>query len=120
MTDTATRQHHSINYIELPLGDADATKTFYNQVFGWDFLDYGPDYLGFTGAAVDGGFNRLANAAPAGNGVLVVLYSNNLEATLAAVRGAGATILQEPYDFPGGRRFHFVDPNGSELAVWTE
>jgi predicted enzyme related to lactoylglutathione lyase len=112
------RQHHSINYIELPLEDVEATKAFYGKVFGWTFHDYGPDYQSFSGAAVDGGFNREAAAAP--GGVLVILYSNDLEATFKAVREAGAKILKEPYNFPGGRRFHFIDPNGAELAVWTE
>ncbi len=113
-------QHHSINYIELPLKDVEATKAFYTAAFDWSFIDYGPDYQSFTGAAVDGGFNRQATASAPGAGVLVVLYSHNLEATLQAVRDAGATILKDIYSFPGGRRFHFVDPNGSELAVWSE
>jgi len=116
----ANHTHHSINYIELPLRDVEATKAFYANVFGWTFHDYGPDYQSFSGAGVDGGFNREAEITPPGSGVLVVLYSSTLEETLAAVRGAGAKILQEPYSFPGGRRFHFIDPNGVELAVWSE
>ena len=119
MTES-TRQHHSINYIELPLEDVEATKAFYGKAFGWTFHDYGPDYQSFSGAAVDGGFNRQATASAPSCGVLVVLYSNNLEATLNAVRNADAQILKEPYSFPGGRRFHFIDPNGSEIAVWTD
>lgn len=114
------RQHHSINYIEFPLADVDATKAFYGQAFGWSFQDYGPDYVSFTGAAVDGGFNREAAASTTGSGVLVVLYSADLQATLQAVRDAGAPISREPFSFPGGRRFHFIDPNGSEVAVWSE
>lgn len=113
-------QHHSINYIELPLRDIDATKAFYANVFGWSFHDYGPDYQSFSGAGVDGGFNREAGISAPGSGVLVVLYSRDLAATLEAVRNTGAQILQEPYSFPGGRRFHFIDPNGVELAVWSE
>jgi predicted enzyme related to lactoylglutathione lyase len=115
-----TRQHHSINYVEFPLTDADATKAFYAQVFGWSFQDWGPDYLSFAGAAVDGGFNREAKAAPEGNGVLIVLYSSDLAATRDAVADAGGRITKDIYEFPGGRRFHFIDPNGSELAVWSE
>ena len=114
------RQHHSINYIELPLKDVEATKAFYSRAFGWRFIDYGPDYQSFSGAAVDGGFNRGAAASAPGSGVLVVLYSDDLEATLQAVRDAGGTVLKDIYSFPGGRRFHFADPNGSELAVWSE
>ncbi|MGE0530189.1 MAG: VOC family protein [Hyphomonadaceae bacterium] len=117
MTDAP--QHHSINYIELPLKDVEATKAFYSRVFGWSFQDYGPDYQSFTGAAVDGGFSAEAVASAPGNGTLVVLYSSDLEATLKAVREAGAPISKEPFSFPGGRRFHFIDPNGNDLAVWT-
>jgi predicted enzyme related to lactoylglutathione lyase len=114
------RQHHSINYIELPLAEVDATKAFYSQAFGWSFQDYGPGYVAFSGAAVDGGFNAEATASPEGNGVLVVLYSNDLEATRDTVAAAGARISKDIYSFPGGRRFHFIDPNGNELAVWSE
>jgi predicted enzyme related to lactoylglutathione lyase len=114
------RSHNSIDYIELPLTNAAGTKRFYADVFGWVFQDWGPDYLGFSGAAVDGGFNGEASPAAEGQGVLLVLYSNDIEATLQAVRTAGGRISKEIFEFPGGRRFHFVDPNGSELAVWTE
>jgi predicted enzyme related to lactoylglutathione lyase len=113
-------QHHSINYIELPLTDVEATKTFYGNVFGWTFHDYGPDYQSFSGAAVDGGFNRQAKASAPVVGVLVVLYSSDLDATLKATQDAGAKILKAPSSFPGGRRFHFIDPNNTEIAVWTE
>ncbi len=116
----STHQHHSINYIEFPLRDSEATKAFYASVFGWSFQDYGPDYIAFAGAGVDGGFDRHASLGAPGSGVLVVLYSDDLEATRAVVQGAGATISKEIFSFPGGRRFHFVDPNGVELAVWSE
>jgi predicted enzyme related to lactoylglutathione lyase len=118
MTEDA--RHHSINYVELPLNDVEATKAFYGQAFGWSFQDYGPNYVAFSGAVVDGGFNAEATVAAAGNGVLVVLYSNDIEATHNAVTAAGGRILRETYAFPGGRRFHFIDPNGNEIAVWTE
>lgn len=110
----------TINYIELPLVDVAATKAFYETVFGWGFTDYGPDYVAFDGAGVDGGFNRENAVTPAGSGTIVVLYADDLEATAARVRGAGATVHRDIYAFPGGRRFHFTDPNGSELAVWSE
>ena len=114
-----TRRPHGIDYIELPMTDLEATKSFYTQAFGWSFHDYGPDYQSFSGAGVDGGFTRHAAVAAAGTGVLVVLYSSALEQTLEAVRTAGAMILKEPFSFPGGRRFHFRDPNGNEIAVWS-
>ncbi len=69
---------------------------------------------------MDGGFARHATAAAPGTGVLVVLYSSALEATLGAIKAAGAEIVKEPFNFPGGRRFHFRDPNGNEIAVWSE
>lgn len=110
----------TINYIEFPLINAAETKRFYNAVFGWDFQEWGPRYLSIVGAGIDGGFNG-EDATPVERpGALVVLYTGDLEATLAAVKAAGAKILRDVYAFPGGRRFHFADPNGNELAVWAE
>ncbi len=110
----------SINYIELPLKDAAATKAFYGSLFGWEFTDWGPDYISFDGAGIDGGFNGVDGVKPASPGILVVLYADDLENTLDAISAAGGTISQQIYAFPGGRRFHFQDPNGNELAVWSE
>lgn len=107
-----------IDYIEFPATDIEATKSFYEEVFGWQFTDYGPDYVSFEGAGVDGGFTRQAMVSP--DGVLVVLYSSDLEAALAAVERAGAEIVDPIFSFPGGRRFHFLDPNGNRVAVWSE
>ena len=109
-----------INYIELPLADAAATKAFYGDVFGWNFTDWGPDYVSFAGAGVDGGFNGVDGVTAAAPGVLVVLYADDLEQTVTAVEAAGGTIVKPVYSFPGGRRFHFRDPSGNELAVWSE
>lgn len=115
-----TNTDKTINYIEFPLIDAAATKRFYATVFGWTFQDWGPNYVSFAGAGVEGGFNGEAGTPVNSPGVLVVLYAHDLEATFQAVKDAGATILRDTYAFPGGRRFHFADPNGNELAVWTE
>ena len=112
--------NHSINYIEFPLTDVTATKQFYGTVFGWSFQDFGPDYIGFSGAGLNGGFNRENNAVADGQGVLVVLFAADLEATERKVRDGGGQIIRNIYAFPGGRRFHFKDPNGNELAVWAE
>ena len=113
-----------INYIELPAGDMAATQSFYRDVFGWKFTDYGPEYASFSAAeaGVDGGFRSDGAVRPAdtGSGVLVVLYVTDLEATQERVRSAGARILKPIFSFPGGRRFHFRDPSGNELAVWSE
>jgi hypothetical protein len=110
----------SINYIEFPLLDAEATKRFYGSLFGWQFQDWGPNYVSFNGAGVEGGFNGEAGTPVNAPGVLVVLYARDLPAMLEAIRQAGGKILRDIYPFPGGRRFHFADPNGNELAIWTE
>jgi len=110
----------TINYIEFPLVDANATKAFYGAVFGWVFQDWGPTYISFSGAAVEGGFNGESGVAATAPGVLVVLYGNDLEALQSAVEAAGAEVVRPIYAFPGGRRFHFRDPNGNELAIWSE
>jgi predicted enzyme related to lactoylglutathione lyase len=110
--------HHSINYLELPATDLHATKQFYGSVFGWTFTDWGPDYVSFDGAGLGGGFRGDGKVmAP---GVLPVLYSTGLETTRDAIVAAGGKIIQPIFSFPGGRRFHFCDPNGNELAVWSE
>jgi predicted enzyme related to lactoylglutathione lyase len=115
-----THQDKTINYIELPLADGAKTKAFYGDAFGWTFIDYGPDYMSFQGAGIDGGFNGEASAAAEGVGTLTVLYAADLEATRDAVDKAGGIITKPIFSFPGGRRFHFLDPNGNELAVWSE
>lgn len=113
-----------INYIEMPAGDMAAAQRFYRDVFGWDFTDYGPEYASFSAkqAGVDGGLRAdgQVSAAPANTGVLVVLYANDLEATLARAQHAAAQIVKPIFSFPGGRRFHFRDPSGNELAVWSD
>ena len=106
-----------IDYVEFPGGDLIVTKRFYAEAFGWAFTDYGPSYAAFD-EGLDGGFN--ADAADQARAPLVILYADDLEAAAARVRAAGGEIVRPPYDFPGGRRFHFRDPSGNELAVWTE
>jgi predicted enzyme related to lactoylglutathione lyase len=119
------QEHHlKIDYIEFPATDIDATKRFYGQVFGWNFQDYGPDYTSFHDGRLAGGFNKGAQPAAAGGektiGPLIVIYAASLEGAYADVTSAGAKIVREIFGFPGGRRFHFADPNGNELAVWSE
>lgn len=111
---------NTIDYIEFPLSDVDATKRFYAAVFGWTFQDWGPDYLGFSGAGIDGGFNRELKPANEGSGAMVVLYSDALEARIDAIESAGGRISRPIYGFPGGERFHFIDPNGNEVLVWRQ
>jgi predicted enzyme related to lactoylglutathione lyase len=115
-----SHKNSSINYIEFPLTKIDATKVFYNKVFNWVLTDWGPNYISFDGAGVEGGFNGFDDAQVSGPGVLVVLYAENLSQKAKEVTDAGGDIIKPIYDFPGGKRFHFLDPNGNELAVWSE
>jgi predicted enzyme related to lactoylglutathione lyase len=107
-----------IDYIEFPATDIVKPKTFYQNVFGWKFTDYGPDYTSFEDGRIAGGFTTGAKVA--NGGVLVVLYSADLPGIEKKVRQAGGTISKEAFDFPSGRRFHFKDPSGNELAIWSE
>ena len=113
--------HEKINYVELPAKDLEATKAFFQAVFGWSFVDYGPEYTSFSDQGLDGGFFKsdLASSTQTG-GALIVFYSNQLETTLAKVEKAGGSIVRPIFSFPGGRRFHFTEPSGNEFAVWSE
>ncbi len=114
-------KHNTINYLELPAHNFNKTKRFFKQVFGWQFVDYGPDYMAFENAGIDGGFYRSSLSSRTESGsVLIVFYSSNLTETLSHVEAAGGMIVKPIFSFPGGRRFHFQDPNGNELAVWSE
>ena len=113
--------HEKINYIEFPAFDLAVSKTFFIKAFGWSFLDYGPEYTSFSDSGIAGGFYKAELSARTETGsALIVLYSNDLERTLSKVVDAGGTILKQIYAFPGGRRFHFSEPSGNELAVWSE
>ncbi|WP_372974184.1 VOC family protein [Muriicola sp.] len=111
-------KNNHIDYIEFQAADLEGIKAFYNKLFGWTFTDYGPDYVSFTGSGVDGGFRRTDD--PVVNGVLVVLYHADLEGLKMEIIEAGGTLVKDIFSFPGGRRFHFLDPGGNELAVWSE
>jgi uncharacterized protein len=111
------RKDGKIDYVELPAGDLPAAKSFYTKAFGWSFTDYGPGYAAMN-EGLDGGFN--ADPADQAKAPLVILYARDLEAMEAKVRGVGGTIVRPIFKFPGGRRFHFRDPSGNELAVWSE
>ena len=112
---------HAISYVEFGVTDLAATRAFYEAAFGWEFNDYGPTYSGIRspdGEGEIGGLNP--GATPSGDGPLVLLFSEDLDATVEAVRGSGGTIAAGPYDFPGGRRFEFIDPSGNRLGVYAE
>ncbi len=110
-----------ITYVEFPAKDIPATKAFFQKVFGWQFKDYGPDYTAFVKQGLDGGFYKSGMRSSREHGAaLVVLYSNDLEATQQKVEHAGGVISTPVFAFPGGRRFHFLEPSGNELAVWSD
>lgn len=111
--------HHGIDYIEFAVTDMAESKRFYEAAFDWKFNDYGPTYAGIQKPGGEAGGLRLESEVSTG-GPLVVLYSTDLDMTLTRVREAGGKIVKETFDFPGGRRFHFEDPSGNELAVYSE
>lgn len=115
---TPAAQDRRIDYIEFPVTDLVAAKRFYAAVFGWKFEDYGPEYASFHDGRLSGGF-RLETQIVRG-GPLLVLYATDLAAVEGQVKRAGGRIVRETFAFPGGRRFHFTDPSGNELAVWTD
>ncbi|MGW0179971.1 VOC family protein [Nocardia sp. NPDC003345] len=122
MSETSAHTHHGIDYIELTVTDLEAAKHFYASAFGWAFNDYGPGYAGFRrfdGSPGEAGGLALGTEVHTG-GPLVVLYSEDLDASVRAVGAAGGTVTEGPFDFPGGRRFHFTDPSGNRLGVWSE
>ncbi|WP_118857392.1 VOC family protein [Sphingomonas mesophila] len=107
-----------IDYVELPSATAhELTRAFYGKAFGWEFIDYGPDYSATGNGVTDVGLS--GDPAEALSAPLPVIRVDDLEAAFAAVTGAGGTIARPIFAFPGGRRFHFIDPGGNELAVWA-
>ncbi|MCP4609523.1 MAG: VOC family protein [Planctomycetes bacterium] len=111
-------QDKRIDYIEFATTDIMESKRFYSSVFGWKFTDYGPDYSGFEDGRMNGGFcvvDSLDSGSP-----LIVLYSKDLGSMEADITKGGGTIVKATFAFPGGRRFHFSDPSGNILAVWSD
>lgn len=107
-----------IDYIEFSVKSVSDAKRFYGSAFGWRFEDYGPDYASFSDGRLNGGF-QTATEVRAG-GPLVVIYASDLETMERRVTQAGGTIVRPIFSFPGGRRFHFTDPSGNELSVWSD
>ena len=112
----STNNH--IDYVEFKAADLPVIKSFYSAAFGWDFTDYGPSYTAFSSSGLFGGFEE--STEPVVNGALVVLYHEQLEACEQRVIEAGGAVVQPIFSFPGGRRFHFKDPAGNVLAVWSD
>lgn len=109
--------NEQIQYIEFLSLDFKAIEKFYQTIFGWEFVDYGPEYLAFTGENVDGGF---AVGEPKRGSILVIIYSEDLKKTREKVLVAGGEITKDIFSFPGGSRFQFLDIDGNELAVWSD
>ena len=114
--------NHRIDYVEFSVGDIARSRRFYGEAFGWSFKDYGPGYCEFSDGRLTGGFALAGKGNPASNagGPLVVLYASDLAETQRRLESVDATIVKPPYSFPGGHRFHFADPDGYELAVWSD
>jgi uncharacterized protein len=110
------RGRGQIDYVELPGGSLEETKRFYGAAFGWRFVDYGPTYVAVEGAGLDAGFQ--ADGAESSGKPLVILYAEDLETMQGEVEAAGGEVVRPIFSFPGGRRFHFRDPAGNEMAVW--
>ena len=113
--------HEKINYLELPAKDLLANKRFYQDTFDWQFVDYGDEYCAFNDGVISGGFYQAdIHSSYEQGGALIVLYSKHLEESAAKVLNNKGIIVKPIFTFPGGRRFHFTDPNGNELAVWSD
>jgi predicted enzyme related to lactoylglutathione lyase len=111
-------ENNHIDYIEFKAKDLEIIKDFYTKLFGWKFTDYGPTYCSFSESGIAGGFEK--SESTISNGALIVLYHEDLEALKPKVIQTGGSISKDIFSFPGGRRFHFKDPSGNELAVWSD
>jgi hypothetical protein len=121
---------HPIDYVEFSTNDLSASKKFFREAFDWKFVDYGTDYSAFNTGQMRGGFFSAASSSPASaspsvpasspNNPLIVLQSDDLNASVELVVKFGATISKPILAFPGGERFHFLEPGGNELAIWRE
>ncbi|ELV8719496.1 VOC family protein [Vibrio vulnificus] len=114
-------QHEKLNYVEFGAADLESTKAFFTSAFDWDFVDYGSEYTAFSNQGLDGGFYKSDSCSQTKTGgALLVFYSSDIDATLVKVIECGAEIVKPIFDFPGGCRFHFLEPSGNEFAVWSE
>lgn len=114
-------EHEKIDYVEFPSKNIEITKSFFSAVFDWEFTDYGPDYIGFRNQGLSGGFVTSDDVCLSDKGsALLVFYSADIASTQLKIEKAGGLIVKPLFSFPGGRRFHFADPNGNEYAVWSD
>ena len=113
-----SENNYRLDYVEFPASDIKGTKTFYSTVFGWKFEDYGMEYTSFHDGRISGGFAKGQPVVK--GGPLLVIYADDLTNTYSKIVAAGGRITKPTFEFPGGRRFHFTDPNGNLLAVWSD
>lgn len=111
-------KNNHINYVEFMAKDLEKIKAFYSGAFRWTFTDYGPTYTAFSNGGLEGGFEKTEKSAI--NGALIVLYHQNLDQIKSLIITFGGKITKDIFSFPGGKRFHFTDPSGNELAVWSD
>ena len=119
MSSATPNRNLAINYVEMNVGNVARAKAFYGSAFGWTFTDYGPEYAEFSDGTLKGGFTTLGTVT-AGGGPLVILYADDLAEAQRRIESAGGNIVKPVFAFPGGRRLHFTDPDGYELAVWSD
>ncbi len=111
-------KNNLINYVEFKAHDLGKVKDFYGKAFKWKFTDYGPTYIAFSESGLEGGFEKTEEDIV--NGALVILYHEELNQVKEHIINAGGRISLDVFSFPGGHRFHFLDPSGNELAVWSD
>lgn len=113
--------HEKLNYVEFPAKNLQQTKKFFSAVFNWSFIDYGPEYTAFFDEGLNGGFFQSELSSKTASGAaLLVFYSADIKAILQKIEKKGGVIHRPIFKFPGGYRFHFLDPSGNEFAVWSE
>jgi predicted enzyme related to lactoylglutathione lyase len=110
--------NNHINYVEFKAKDLKEIKSFYQKCFNWGFKDYGPNYIAFSNSGLQGGFEKSEKKIV--NGALIVLYNTELEKVRETIIKSEGIISKDIFEFPGGRRFQFIDPSGNELAVWSD
>jgi predicted enzyme related to lactoylglutathione lyase len=116
-----SKQNHGIDYIELPAANTEElrrTKKFYSTTFGWEYKDWGDEYSDTQNSGIGSGINAGSDHRP--RAPMPTIYAEDLAATRSAVLSNAGKVTREIFEFPGGRRFHFIDPAGNELAVWSD
>lgn len=113
------RAENRFDYVEIPVTDLPKARAFLEGMFGWEFQEWGDEYFSFNDGRLDGGLRKATEPAPA-TGVLMIFFSEDLERDVERVKSLGGKISQDIFPFPGGRRFHFTDPVGTEFAIWSE